>query len=91
VSQHPSLRSASRSKQHRNVLKRYERLEILEKAEKWKWGDSVFGIPKIKSLKLKVKKEKAAVETEAQVTEETAVKKEEETTPVAKEKEEAKK
>ena len=88
MSQHPSLRSASKSKQHRNVFKRYERLEILEKEEKWKPGDSVFGIPKVKSIKMKVKKEKAAVAPEAK--EGTAVEKQD-ATPVANEKEEARK
>ena len=90
MSQHPSLRSASKSKQHRNVFKRYERLEILEKEEKWKPGDSVFGILKVKSIKMKVKKEKAAAAPEVK-EEEAAVEKQEDATPVANEKKEARK
>ncbi len=89
MSQHPSLRSASKSKRHRNVFKRYERLEILEKEEKWKPGDSVFGILKVKSIKMKVKKEKAAAAPE--VKEEAAVEKQEGAAPAANEKKEAKK
>jgi hypothetical protein len=64
-------------------------LEILEKGEKWKPGDSVFGILKVKSIKMKVKKEKAAAAPE--VKEEAAVEKQEDATPVANEKREARK
>jgi len=60
MSQHPSLRSSDKDKQHRSVLKRYERLKILKDKEKWKDGDSVFGLQKVKIIKFKIKKEKAA-------------------------------
>jgi len=59
MSQHPSLRSSDKDKQHRSVLKRYERLKILKDKEKWKDGDSVFGLQKVKIIKFKIKKEKA--------------------------------
>jgi len=42
------------------VLKRYERVRGLKEKEKWKEGDSVFGLLKLKILKFKLKKEKAA-------------------------------
>lgn len=60
MSQHPSLRSSEKDKQHRSVLKRYERLKILKEKEKWKEGNSVFGLQKVKVLRFKIKKEKAA-------------------------------
>ena len=60
MSQHPSLRSKQKGKKHRSVLKRYERVKELKEKEKWKEGDSVFGLLKLKILKFKLKKEKAA-------------------------------
>ena len=63
MSQHPSLRSSDNDKKNRSVLKRYERVNLLKDKEKWKEDDSVFGLPKVKILKFKVKKEKAAAET----------------------------
>ena len=63
MSQHPSLRSSEKDKQHRSVLKRYERIRILKEKEKWKDGDSVFGLQKVKVLRFKIKKEKVAKET----------------------------
>ena len=60
MSQHSSLRSGRRAKQHRSVLKRYERLQALQAKEAWKEGESVFGLPKVKTLRIKLKKEKAA-------------------------------
>lgn len=64
MSQHPSLRSSDKDKQHRSVLKRYERLKILKEKEVWKEGASVFGLPKVKILRFKIKKEKAVKEAE---------------------------
>ena len=60
MSQHPSLRSSDKGKQHRSVLKRYEKIKILKDKEKWDDKDSVFGLAKVKVIKFKVKKEKAA-------------------------------
>ena len=60
MSQHSSLRAGRRSKQHRSVLKRFERLKTLKEKEAWREGMSVFGIPKVKTVRIKVKKEKAA-------------------------------
>ena len=61
MSQHPSLRSSDKDKQHRSVLKRYERIKTLKDKEKWDEKDSVFGLPKVKIIRFKIKKEKAAV------------------------------
>ena len=60
MSQHPSLRSSDKGRQHRSVLKRYEKLKILKDKEKWDDKDSVFGLAKVKVIKFKIKKEKAA-------------------------------
>ncbi|MFA6320689.1 MAG: small basic protein [Candidatus Omnitrophota bacterium] len=60
MSQHPSLRSSDKGKQHRSVLKRYEKIKVLKEKEKWDDKDSVFGLAKVKIVKFKVKKEKAA-------------------------------
>jgi len=59
MAQHPSLRSKEKGKQHRSVLKRYERVKGLKDKEKWKEGESVFGLLKLKILRFKLKKEKA--------------------------------
>ncbi len=65
MSQHPSLRSTEKSKQHRSVLKRFERLKKMKEKEEWDEEKSIFGLPKIKILKFKIKKEKAAPDEEA--------------------------
>ena len=49
MSMHPSLKMATRIATKRNVLKRYERIEILKKQGKWKDGDRAHGLPKTKS------------------------------------------
>lgn len=48
MSQHSSLRAASTSGAKRNVLKRFERIEILKKRGQWKPGDRVTGLRKTK-------------------------------------------
>jgi len=59
MSQHPSLRSSGKDKAHRSVLKRYERVKMLKEKEKWSDEESVYGLPKVKIVKFKIKKEKA--------------------------------
>lgn len=61
MSQHPSLRSSEKMKQHRSVLKRFERLRMLKEKGEWAEEGSVFGLPKVKIVRYKIKKEKAAV------------------------------
>jgi len=46
MSQHRSLRGASSLGAKRNVLKRFERVEILKKRGQWKEGDRVTGLRK---------------------------------------------
>jgi small basic protein (TIGR04137 family) len=48
MSQHRSLRGASVAGAKRNVLKRFERVELLKKRGQWKTGDRVSGLRKTK-------------------------------------------
>lgn len=49
MSQHPSFKSiGSNSSKKRNVLKRFERIELLKKHNQWKEGDRVVGLRKTK-------------------------------------------
>ena len=48
MSMHPSLKSASKIQAKRNVLKRFERIDIMRKNYKWKEGDRPYGLPKTK-------------------------------------------
>ena len=57
MSLHPSLKISKAGKKHRTVLKRYERLTALKEKGILKEDDSVFGMPKLKIIKIKVKKE----------------------------------
>ncbi|ACD82121.2 small basic protein [Candidatus Methylacidiphilum infernorum] len=50
MSQHRSYRTGSLLVAKRNVLKRYERINILKKQGKWKEGDKVLGLPKTKPI-----------------------------------------
>ncbi len=49
MSQHRSLRAASTLGAKRNVLKRFERIEVLKKRTQWKAGDRVTGLRKTKA------------------------------------------
>jgi len=70
MSQHPSLRSSDKDKKQRSVLKRYERIKTLRDKEKWDdKKDSVFGLPKVKVTRFKIKKEKAVVAEGAETAE----------------------
>jgi small basic protein (TIGR04137 family) len=59
MSVHPSLAISDKDKKQRSVLKRSERLRLMKEKGNWKEGDPVFGLPKIKTLRIKIKKEKA--------------------------------
>lgn len=63
MSMHPSLKSSEKGKKQKSVLKRIERLKMMMDKEQWKEGDRVYGLPKIKTLRIKIKKEKAAEKT----------------------------
>jgi len=56
MSQHPSLRIDSVGAQHRNVLKRNEKIKKLQADGKWDLSlNSAYRMPKVKSIKVKVK------------------------------------
>lgn len=48
MSRHPSYGRAGKSATKRNVLKRFERLDVLKKLGRWKSGENtrVTGLPK---------------------------------------------
>lgn len=74
MSLHKSLQKKSRGP-HRNVLKRFERIKYLKEKDKWdEENPKYYGLPKVKSLKLKVKKVKVEkpAEGEAAAASETA-------------------
>lgn len=48
MSRHRTLKVESFSSRGRNVMKRNERIEVLEREGRWKEGDSVVGLPKTK-------------------------------------------
>ncbi len=43
---------------NRNVLSRVERLTKLRETDRWSEGDSVLGLPKVRVLKMTLKKKK---------------------------------
>ncbi len=49
MSQHPSLRVGGKIRTKRNVMKRYERIDVL-RAEKRIGEDKVLGLPKTKPV-----------------------------------------
>ena len=65
MSIHRSLATAGKLKRHRNVLTRAERLEVLKKEERWKEGQSIFGLPKVRNILAKAKKKEKEAEAAA--------------------------
>lgn len=68
-----SLKTQGGLVRHRNVLRRDERLAVLEADDRWTKGDSVYGLPKVghrkASLGGKAKKVAKAAEGEGEVKE----------------------
>lgn len=64
MSVHPSLSSKGIGRGKRSVLKRFERIKDMLEKEKWKPGDSVFGLFKLKAVRWKTKKTKKAADAE---------------------------
>jgi len=64
MSIHPSLNSSDADSKVRSVLKRTERLKIMHDKNLWKEGEKVSGLPKIKTLRIKVVKKEKAAKTE---------------------------
>ena len=68
-----SLKIKAGGVKQRNVLTRAERLAKLQAADRWKEGDSVLGIPKVRVEKIALKKKKKAKKAdEEEATEEEA-------------------
>jgi small basic protein (TIGR04137 family) len=59
-----SLRVKAGAIQNRNVLTRAERIAKLQETERWREGDSVLGLPKVRVMKLALKKKKKAAKAE---------------------------
>jgi small basic protein (TIGR04137 family) len=59
-----SLRRKNTLQRARNVLTRGERIKTLQDEERWKEGRSPYGLPKVKVIKIVVKKAKKAKEEE---------------------------
>jgi small basic protein (TIGR04137 family) len=57
---HKSLKSANAMKRHRSVLTRAERVAVLSDDGRWKEGQSVFGLPKVRQYVMKRRHVKAA-------------------------------
>jgi small basic protein (TIGR04137 family) len=55
-----SLRVRAGSIKNRNVLTRAERLQKLKESERWSEDKSVYGLPKVRVIKLALKKKKKA-------------------------------
>jgi len=48
MSMHRSLKGSSKIIKRRNVLKRYERIDLLKQRDQWKEGDRAYGLRKTK-------------------------------------------
>ena len=59
MSIHHTLRITLKSKKQRSVLKRFERIRYFISNGSFNEQSSVLGLPKIKTLKIKIKKEKS--------------------------------
>jgi small basic protein (TIGR04137 family) len=55
-----SLKVKAGAIKNRNVLTRAERIAKLLETERWKEGDKVLGLPKVRVMKLALKKKKKA-------------------------------
>ena len=55
-----SLRRKNTLARARNVLTRGERIKVLQREERWQDGRSPFGLPKVRVLRIVVKKVKKA-------------------------------
>src|SRR5437763_7155642 len=59
-----SLRVKAGAIKNRNVLTRAERIAKLKESERWQEGASVLGLPKVRVVKLALKKKKKAAKAE---------------------------
>ena len=59
-----SLRRKNSLERARNVLKRAERIKVLQTEERWKEGQSPYSLPKVRVIRVVVKKVKKAKDEE---------------------------
>ena len=62
---HPSLKTSDKVNKARSVMKLSERIRSMMEKGQWKEGDDVYGLPKIKAVRIKIKKEKVEKVAEA--------------------------
>lgn len=67
-----SLKVRAGSISNRSVLTRGERLQKLKETERWKEGESIYGLPKVRVIRVALKKKKKAKAEEAAEGTETA-------------------
>lgn len=65
MSIHKSLATAGNLRRHRNVLTRSERLEAMKKEGRWKEGESIFNLPKMRNIMAKAKKKEKEADAAA--------------------------
>ena len=61
-----SLKVRRGATSNRSVLTRAERLEKLKETDRWREGDSPFGLPKVRVRKIQMKKKKKKKEEETE-------------------------
>ncbi|WP_237227352.1 small basic protein [Rubinisphaera sp. JC750] len=59
-----SLKTGSKMKRPRNVLKRHERIEQLQKQDRWVDGQAPIGLPKVRVFKAVIGKKKKKTKEE---------------------------
>jgi len=64
MSLHPSLRQGNSKGSSRTVMKRDERIKKLIKEGKWNDKSKVFGLPKVKIVRMKAAKKEKKQETQ---------------------------
>ncbi|MHC5010924.1 MAG: small basic protein [Planctomycetota bacterium] len=70
MSIHKSLKLKNTLVRQRSVLSRWERIEKLKETERWNEGDSVLGLPKVRTkFKVRSRKKAKIEEAEAKATE----------------------
>lgn len=68
MSIHKSLKLKNTLMRQRSVLTRWERIEKLKEVDRWREGDSVLGLPKVRT-KFKVRSRKGPKREEAEARE----------------------
>jgi len=71
MSQHRSLKGVPKDKKIRSVHNRFERIKELQEKGNWDDKKSVFGLPKVKVERIKVKKGAPKSDEDTKETEET--------------------